>query len=433
MEAVAAAEVVTLQPLGAPVVLEGHEGVLALEVVQLDVAHLIEQHAVGGLSRGEQILHHLLLAVDGDRPPAGQLREGDAMTGAVETQLEAVMDETLPPHPLAHSCLSHQLDGVVLEHPGAHALLDVLLAPVFEDDRVDAGQGEELREHQAGRSGADDPDLALHADSLAPNRTETVSGEDVPRRVEAAARSTPTVASQAACIAVGCAAGGEMPGDAEGRIDGGAELLRLPMFPLGTVLYPHAAIPLHVFEPRYRQMTQECLEGTREFGVVLIARGTEVGGGDERFAIGTVARIEAASPFPDGRYALVCEGTRRIVVEQWLPEAPYPNALVRDLPSIGEPLLTEALVETERAVRRARALLSELGEAPAISGELGLAGDPEAAAWQLCAVAPLNPYDAQKLLEVNSPRERLTQLRTLCEEIANDLSRLLGQGNPEEN
>src|SRR5439155_458702 len=63
----------------------------------------------------------------------------------------------------------------------------------------------------------------------------------------------------------------------------------LPMFPLGTVLFPFVVLPLHVFEPRYRALTRDCLAGSGEFGVVLIERGLEVGGGDERFPVGTVA------------------------------------------------------------------------------------------------------------------------------------------------
>src|SRR4051812_26706984 len=58
----------------------------------------------------------------------------------------------------------------------------------------------------------------------------------------------------------------------------------LPMFPLGTVLFPHAVLPLHVFEPRYRALVETCLHSDGRFGVVLIERGYEVGGGDARFA-----------------------------------------------------------------------------------------------------------------------------------------------------
>ena len=58
----------------------------------------------------------------------------------------------------------------------------------------------------------------------------------------------------------------------------------MPMFPLGTVLFPHALLPLRVFEPRYREMTARVLREDGEFGVVLIERGSEVGGGDSASA-----------------------------------------------------------------------------------------------------------------------------------------------------
>ena len=77
----------------------------------------------------------------------------------------------------------------------------------------------------------------------------------------------------------------------------------MPMFPLGTVLFPYAVLPLRVFEPRYRVMTRRCLDGDREFGVVLIERGSEVGGGDVRFGVGTIARIVQVAETPDGGYS----------------------------------------------------------------------------------------------------------------------------------
>src|SRR5438309_8149216 len=97
-----------------------------------------------------------------------------------------------------------------------------------------------------------------------------------------------------------------------------AEPGMLPMFPLGIVLFPYFVLPLHVFEPRYRALTRDCLDGSGEFGTVLIERGHEVGGGDSRFTTGTVAHIIEAAEFDDGRWALVTVGTRRINVCEWL-------------------------------------------------------------------------------------------------------------------
>src|SRR5580698_965052 len=62
---------------------------------------------------------------------------------------------------------------------------------------------------------------------------------------------------------------------------------QLGMFPLSTVLFPHAEIPLHIFEPRYRALAHDCLAADSRFGIVLIERGSEVGGGDHRMAVGT--------------------------------------------------------------------------------------------------------------------------------------------------
>ena len=101
------------------------------------------------------------------------------------------------------------------------------------------------------------------------------------------------------------------------------------MFPLSAVLFPHASMPLHVFEPRYRELMRDCLAGDARFGVVLIERGSEVGGGDERSGLGTRGVITKSVELPDGRWVLQLEGEAVIEVEQWLPDDPYPVALVR--------------------------------------------------------------------------------------------------------
>src|ERR1700691_5047507 len=101
------------------------------------------------------------------------------------------------------------------------------------------------------------------------------------------------------------------------------KLQRLGMFPLSALLYPHALIPLHVFEPRYRALTRDCLAGDARFGVVLIERGAEVGGGDQRMAVGTCAVITKAAALSDGRWMLLVQGDKRIRVGEWLDDDPY--------------------------------------------------------------------------------------------------------------
>ena len=107
----------------------------------------------------------------------------------------------------------------------------------------------------------------------------------------------------------------------------------MPMFPLGTVLLPGVVLPLHVFEPRYQQLVRDCLETpTHEFGVALIDRGSEVGGGDTRSDVGVVAMMLQVAAMDGGRFAVVTVGTRRIRVLEWLDDDPYPRAEVEEWP-----------------------------------------------------------------------------------------------------
>jgi Lon protease-like protein len=134
----------------------------------------------------------------------------------------------------------------------------------------------------------------------------------------------------------------------------------LPMFPLGAVLLPGEVLPLHVFEPRYRALVEDCLaapDGPR-FGVVLIARGHEVGGGDARHDVGAVARIVRHEAAPDGRSGLLCAGEERIRVREWLADDPYPRAEVEQLED--EPIDLAAFDAALPAVLDASATTHEL-------------------------------------------------------------------------
>jgi Lon protease-like protein len=81
----------------------------------------------------------------------------------------------------------------------------------------------------------------------------------------------------------------------------------MPMFPLESVRLPGEDLPLRIFEPRYAALVRDCLAGEREFGVVLIEAGREVGGGDRRLDVGTLAHVVEADDQGDGRYRILCE------------------------------------------------------------------------------------------------------------------------------
>jgi Lon protease-like protein len=187
------------------------------------------------------------------------------------------------------------------------------------------------------------------------------------------------------------------------------------MFPLGTVLLPGAVLPLHVFEPRYRALVADCLAGEPEFGVVLIERGSEVGGGDVRRDIATVARIVEMAELPGGRSALVTVGTRRIRIERWLDDDPYPRAEVSDWPDAPDEPGPPGIDDLVARLRRVLALLAELGEraAPATTE---VADDPVLATYHVAALAPLGPYDQYQVLAAAGPAERRRLLGGLLED-----------------
>jgi Lon protease-like protein len=200
------------------------------------------------------------------------------------------------------------------------------------------------------------------------------------------------------------------------------------MFPLGTVLFPYVRLPLHVFELRYRALVRDCLRNQKEFGVVLIERGSEVGGGDDRFGVGTVAQIIESAELPDGRWVLEAVGTRRIRIATWLPDDPYPLALAADAPDPDEAAVDAALLaDAERAVRRALVLKAELNE-PAARADTAIADEPPVAAWQLGAIAPLALMDHQRLLEQDGVNARLALLAELAGDAADVLAYRLPGG-----
>lgn len=179
-------------------------------------------------------------------------------------------------------------------------------------------------------------------------------------------------------------------------------MAELAMFPLGSVLFPHMPLLLRVFEPRYLVMLSRLLESdTAEFGVVLIERGQEVGGGEHRFSVGTVATVTEMGT-ADGTLALVAQGGRRIEVVDWLPEDPHPVAEVRVLPEL---IWSEddrgALENAERVVRRSLARASEFVEG-SWSADVALSDDPAEASWQLAGIAPLGELDQVALLRSTS-------------------------------
>ena len=204
----------------------------------------------------------------------------------------------------------------------------------------------------------------------------------------------------------------------------------MPMLPLGTVLFPHAALPLHLFEERYRALAETCLRGDGRFGVVLIERGFEVGGGDQRFGVGTVAHIVEAARTPDGRYLLATVGTERFRIKKWLDDDPFPRAEI-DVLSEPKRVPSDAgarRADVQRLLGRVLAMSAELGDPAAPVDAAALDDDPLKASYEAAARAPIGPLDAQRLLELDDPGARFERLEAMLVDAAEVLELRLGGG-----
>ena len=142
-------------------------GDASLEVMNGDVGRLEQDLPAIGESARNQVLDHLLLAVDGDALP-DQLLEIDVVQRAVEAEVDAVVEQALALQPLADAGIDQEVARPVLDQPGADAALDIGAAAVLQDDRLDAFEMQEMRQHQPGRPGTDDPHLRSHPSLSAP-------------------------------------------------------------------------------------------------------------------------------------------------------------------------------------------------------------------------------------------------------------------------
>ena len=187
------------------------------------------------------------------------------------------------------------------------------------------------------------------------------------------------------------------------------------MFPLGSVLFPHTPLPLRIFEPRYLTMIGRLLdEDDPRFGVVLIERGHEAGGGDQRSSVGTLARLVSVAAGADDLH-IVGVGTERFTVERWLDDDPHPRAELTTLPPLEwsdalSPLRDEAEAIVRRVIARAAARDVAGPIESRWDADTELSDDPLAAAWQLAAIAPLGEYDRYTLLRSTTTGALLRQV-----------------------
>jgi Lon protease-like protein len=192
----------------------------------------------------------------------------------------------------------------------------------------------------------------------------------------------------------------------------------LPLFPLPVVLFPGVALPLHIFEPRYRQMLADCLSGDRRFG--LIYRPADV---PERALppghVGCVARLTRVDPLPDGRANVIVEGEGRFALRAFIESAhPYHVAEIDEIIDA-----SEASVELEPVAQSVRDLFARMARAAGVlandsSPAPSLSDDPRQLSFDVAASLDLDVASRQALLGTCSPATRLRDVeRVLRREI----------------
>lgn len=184
-------------------------------------------------------------------------------------------------------------------------------------------------------------------------------------------------------------------------------LEELPLFPLRTVLFPHATLRLHVFEERYRAMVNDCLRTDGPFGIALIREGSEVGSA-EPYLVGTVARIVKVETYDDGRMDIEVQGERRFRIREFDDSRPYPLGRVQTVEEHGDPdPFDPAVLEARNAFE---ALVQRYFERQRFAVQVVFPTDPRTLSFTIANLLPVDDLVKQRLLEITDTVDRLEEL-----------------------
>lgn len=183
----------------------------------------------------------------------------------------------------------------------------------------------------------------------------------------------------------------------------------MPMFPLGSVLFPSMPLTLRIFEERYLKLLGDLMGSEQpQFGVVLVSRGSEVGGDDKRMSVGTIASVTEIGT-TDEFLGLESFGSQRFSVTDWLPDDPYPIAEIELIPDLmWDDSLMPARVHLESQVRKLLALASQFGDL-LFGSDIAFSDDPMSAVWQMAGILPIGELDRYDLLSSQSAEELIAQ------------------------
>jgi Lon protease-like protein len=201
----------------------------------------------------------------------------------------------------------------------------------------------------------------------------------------------------------------------------------LPLFPLNTVLFPSDALPLQIFEERYKQMLQDCLAADSWFGAVLIKEGVEVGGPAVPHTTGTVAEIVQVSDEQRGRFLISCVGRQRFHIKSISDELPYLSGSVELLAEEADQGVTPELTAVVReAVAAYLALASGLGGGWV--RDIPVPTEPVSLSYLAAAALQVETARKQALLEEPTASSRLQSALSLLNQSTEELRRRVEEG-----
>lgn len=188
--------------------------------------------------------------------------------------------------------------------------------------------------------------------------------------------------------------------------------IELPLFPLNLVFFPGTELPLHIFEPRYRLMINECYERNMPFGIVLVRPESEPLR-EVPYPVGTMAEIEALDRMEDGRINLIAHGLQRFRILSQHHERPYLSGIVEVYSDASEswPLLNQPVYQASNLFREyLEALLEVAGR-----GELQftLPDNAEELSHFIAHLIDVQDEQKQHMLEMTSTRQRLEEEITI--------------------
>jgi uncharacterized protein len=196
----------------------------------------------------------------------------------------------------------------------------------------------------------------------------------------------------------------------------------LPLFPLGSVLYPGLVLPLHIFEERYRQLVADLLDQPepREIGVIAIRHGRETGieGVSALYDTGCTAVLRQVEAYEDGRFDLMTVGARRFTLVSLGDEAPYFSGGVEFLPDdLGEAAeAAVAVPAVQQSFRSYLDILAERGGAQITVTELP--DEPLLLSYLVAAAIVVDlPVKQQLLEEPDAHRRLVAERRVLAREM----------------